>query len=151
MKPAKWRTGSPKDWKPRTLRHKQTLFLACVSSLIRFAHGQGWELTPSDFAVDQERIRKALRQLFIDHGLHPATLSDLEFRSIVGHRLDGTHTLKLAADLNLFIKGRYQKTHCPEWDELGKYWKSLHSLCRWGGDFESKDYNHFSVTHGGKS
>lgn len=34
----------------------------------------------------------------------------------------------------------------PAWQNLGVFWKGLHSLCRWGGDFESGDVNHMSLT-----
>jgi len=33
---------------------------------------------------------------------------------------------------------------------LGEYWKSLHPLCRWGGDFPSRDGGHFSIEHNGR-
>lgn len=139
-RPAWQRDGLLSDWRPRTLRQKQTLFLACISELVGEVEYHGWELTPSDFAVDEERIRKVVRHC-----------TQAELQLIIGHRLGGCHSMKIAGDLNLFIKGRIKTTHCPEWDVLGKHWKSLHSLCRWGGDFASKDYNHFSITHGGRS
>lgn len=58
------------------------------------------------------------------------------------------HLKKLAIDLNLFKDGVWLKDsrdHKP----LGEYWKSLHPLCRWGGDFSKPDGNHYSVEHEG--
>lgn len=64
------------------------------------------------------------------------------------------HLLCLAIDLKLFVGGVY-KTDSEDYRELGEYWKSLHPLCRWGGDFKAKDGtpkpdgNHFSIEHEG--
>jgi hypothetical protein len=59
------------------------------------------------------------------------------------------HLLKLAVDLNLFISGVYQ-TATEAYKPLGEKWKSMHPLCRWGGDFVSRpDGNHFSLEHNG--
>lgn len=58
------------------------------------------------------------------------------------------HTKKLAVDLNLFKDGKFlRKT--SDHAELGAFWKSLHPLCCWGGDFTRPDGNHYSVTHNG--
>lgn len=58
------------------------------------------------------------------------------------------HTLCLACDLNLFVNGVYQTAPEP-YQVLGEKWKSMHELCRWGGDFKTKDADHFSITHEG--
>jgi hypothetical protein len=52
------------------------------------------------------------------------------------------HILSLAVDINLFKDGKYLAStsdHAP----FGAYWKTLHPLCRWGGDF--RDGNHYSM------
>jgi len=67
------------------------------------------------------------------------------------HMRNGEHYNKLAQDLNLFVKGVFITGAHPAWDEIGAKWKSFHPLCRWGGDFASRDFNHISLTHGGKS
>jgi hypothetical protein len=54
------------------------------------------------------------------------------------------HTISLACDLMLFIDGIYQ-TETPPYKPLGDYWKTLHPLCRWGGDFSKPDGDHFSM------
>ena len=56
------------------------------------------------------------------------------------------HTLKLAADLNLFKDGVFL-TKTEDHRPLGEYWESLHVDNRWGGRFD--DGNHYSMTHGG--
>jgi hypothetical protein len=59
------------------------------------------------------------------------------------------HIKCLAIDLMLFIGGAY-KTKSEEYQLLGDKWKSMHSLCRWGGDFKTRpDGNHFSLEHEG--
>lgn len=60
------------------------------------------------------------------------------------------HYSRLAADLNLFVDGKWRKTDCIEWRAIGAYWESLDPLCRWGGRFTSGDFNHFSLAHEGK-
>ncbi len=73
--------------------------------------------------------------------------------------LNSLHILKLAGDINLFKwvrkDGKLRKKflrktsdHAP----LGKYWKRLHPLNRWGGDFtRKKDGNHYSMAHAGRA
>lgn len=60
------------------------------------------------------------------------------------------HLLCLAADLDLYIKGVYQET-TEAHRQLGSFWKTLHPLARWGGDFRPKpDGNHYSFEWEGK-
>lgn len=64
--------------------------------------------------------------------------------------LKSLHLIRLAIDLHLFKDGRYlsmSDDHRP----FGEFWKSLHPLCRWGGDFQRVDGNHYSITHEGRS
>lgn len=58
------------------------------------------------------------------------------------------HIVRLAIDLHLFKDGKYLSSgveHMP----FGTYWKSLHHLCRFGGDFG--DANHYSISHEGRA
>lgn len=64
-----------------------------------------------------------------------------------GHMPGSLHYSRLAQDLNLFVEGHYVTAWHPTWDEIGACWKGLHPLCRWGGDFASKDWNHISMYH----
>jgi len=63
---------------------------------------------------------------------------------------DSLHLRRLAIDLNLFKDGKYLNTteaHRP----FGEYWKSLHFMNRWGGDFHNSkgepkpDGNHYEM------
>lgn len=110
------------------LREKQYLFLKCFAELIEFFRSQPkimgtYELTGGDL------------------------WSKPEYKA---HKLpNSAHYNRLAIDLNLFDDGVYVTGRHPVFGMLGDYWKSLHPLCRWGGDFASKDFNHFSIEHNG--
>lgn len=106
-----------------TLREKQSLFARLQAELILWIFGKGWEVT--------------LGEGYDDDG--------------VGHMAGSLHYLKLALDINLFVKGKYVSGYSPEWQAIGDRWKELHPLCRWGGDFGSRDYNHISLEHGGRA
>ena len=59
------------------------------------------------------------------------------------------HTISLAVDLHLFSNGVYLKSS-DAYRGVGTFWKSLHELARWGGDFhENPDGNHFSLEFNG--
>lgn len=59
------------------------------------------------------------------------------------------HLQGLAADLLIYGNtGEYITGGAP-YNTLGAYWKSLHPLNRWGGDFKKVDSGHFSSTRGG--
>jgi len=66
------------------------------------------------------------------------------------------HKRRLAKDYNLFIdmdddgiKDYITDSKHPAYEELGRFWKSLHPLARWGGDFNGGDANHFSFEYQG--
>ena len=62
--------------------------------------------------------------------------------------MDGSlHYVGLAADIDLYRDGTYL-TATEDHRPLGDYWKALHPLARWGGDF--KDGNHYSFLHEGR-
>jgi hypothetical protein len=112
-----------------TLREKRVAFTECVAKLIIFAFTEGYEP-----ALDQvkrtaaEASANAAKGTGIRNSLH----------------LDG-----LAVDLLLYRDGRYL-TESADYRTLGAYWKSLHPLSRWGGDFSKPDGNHFSLEHDGR-
>ncbi len=106
-----------------TLRQTQSLFAKLLGQLIVWIYEQGWEVTLAD-------------------GFRP---------DAQGHMKGSLHYQRLAQDLNLFVAGRYMDTDCPEWQAVGAQWKSYDELCRWGGDFASKDLNHMSITWEGRA
>lgn len=105
-----------------TLRQQQALFVKLLGQLIDFVYESGYEFTLGEGYVS----------------------------SHTGHMVGSLHYKKLAQDLNLFVDGVYITGTHPAWNKIGKYWKSLHPLCAWGGDFSIRDYNHFSLAYGGK-
>ena len=64
-----------------------------------------------------------------------------------GHPKSGDKR-RLSFDINLFLNGKYlRKT--SDHAKFGKFWKALHPLFRWGGDFKKKDGNHYGCIYGG--
>lgn len=96
----------------------------CFMLLIQFGESLGYKFTWGD-AYRDERV----------HGKWGVKKSYSLSKS--------THKIRLAVDINLWIDGEWITDGTrEEWSILGKYWKSLHPLARWGGDFD--DANHFS-------
>lgn len=107
-----------------SLLQKQQLFVELLSRLIAFVYTHPtWKLT-----------------------LGEGYRSDGQ-----GHMAHSLHYEKIAQDLNLFVEGHYITGHDSAWDEIGAFWVALHPLARWGGNFNSRDYNHLSVTHEGRA
>ena len=113
-----------------TLRQKQSLFVELVAYLFTWTYQNGYELTLAEaYRTPEQARRNAAAGTGIASSLH---------------------CQRLAIDLNLFRDGAYMtstEAHMP----LGTYWKSLDSLCRWGGDFRRRDGNHYSLAHGGRA
>lgn len=76
------------------------------------------------------------------------------------HRRDGGHFKGIALDLNLHqcrcVPAHDQECPRPAYlvtteahQPFGLYWKTLHPLCRWGGDFG--DGNHYALEDQGVS
>ncbi len=109
-----------------TLGEKQRVFVPLLAKLIVYAYDSGYELTLGEaYRTPEQAIRNAVNGSGIINTLHAK---------------------RLAIDLNLFKNGSYltdTESHRP----LGTYWKSLHTLARWGGDFG--DGNHYSIEHEG--
>lgn len=113
------------------LSEKQAEFARNIGRLITWAFENGYSLT------------------FGDGYRAPSLHGDFGEKKAYG-AAHSVHKLRLAVDFNLFIDGEYQtstEAHRP----LGEYWKSLHPLARWGGDFPGGDGNHYSFEHEGYS
>jgi hypothetical protein len=113
------------------LSEKQQQFTRCLAKLVTYAYEQGYGLTLGD-AYRDPRV----------HGTFGT-------QEAYGSK-HSMHKMRLAQDYNLFVCGRYidDSSH-PAWDELGRYWKSLHPDAAWGGDFKIRDCVHFSFMHNG--
>ncbi len=114
-----------------SLSKTQREFTECIGKLIEFAYTNGYELTFGD-AYRDPRV----------HGEFKEKKSYAAAASV--------HKIRLAVDFNLFIDGDYIMGSCA-YKPLGEYWKTLHPLARWGGDFHSPDGNHFSFEYWGVS
>lgn len=94
-----------------TLRQRQSKFVNMVALLLHYADQIGYELTFGDAWAKS------------------------------GHKKGSFHYERLAIDLNLFVKGKYQrstKAHEP----LGVFWELIGGT--WGGRFKNSDGNHYS-------
>lgn len=111
-----------------TLSEKQQYFCSLVAKLIVWANAHGYGLT---FGEAWRTLEQA----------------ELNAKSGIGIS-NSLHRIRLAVDLNLFINGVYQ-TNSEAYRPLGEFWKTLDPLCCFGGDFKSKDANHFSLEHEG--
>lgn len=122
----------PTSTEPRlTLGQKQQLFARLVAMLLTEAGRLGFSVTFGETYRDPEWALEMQRR----------------GKSQVGRR--SLHCLRLAVDLNAFRDGRYL-TRTEDYATLGAYWKGLHPLARWGGDFKTlPDGNHFSLEHEG--
>lgn len=114
-----------------TLLDQQQCFARNVGLLLSWIYSQGYSVTFGE----AER---------------PQVTADAYFKAGKGIS-NSLHLVRLAIDLNLFKGGVYSSRtadHAP----LGAYWKTLHPLNRWGGDFEHcpPDGNHYSMEFGGR-
>ena len=115
-----------------TLREKQSAFAFALANFITWIFNEGCEVTLSEGYV----------------GDTDAADGDYDGP----HKQGGQHYLKLAQDINLFIDGKLiTNAEHPAWKMLGRRWKQMDSLARWGGDWSSGDANHFSFEHEGKA
>lgn len=111
------------------LSEKQQIFARNIALLMMYAFNRGYEITFGEATRDYET---AVRNAENGTGI-----------------VNSLHLIRLALDLNLFKDGVYL-SRSSDHAELGEFWKSLHPLNRWGGDFSRPDGNHYSMEHGGR-
>ncbi len=91
------------------LSEQQREFTAALTRLLAWAHKKGYEFTLGDASAK------------------------------TGHSENSFHYKRLAIDLNLFIRGEYQK-NTDMHEPIGRKWEKLGGT--WGGRFGKKDGNH---------
>jgi hypothetical protein len=111
------------------LSEQQRLFTKLVGQFIDWSYGQGYALTFGEaYRTPEQAALNAKKGIGIANSLH---------------------TERLAVDFNLFKDGMLQSDSAA-YKPLGDYWKTLNSLCCWGGDFSKPDGDHFSMAFGGR-
>lgn len=117
-----------------SLLQKQWLFSLLLAKLILFAYDNGYNVVGGEWQRKQAQA---------------------DINAALGSGIKNSiHLKSLAVDLAVFLRGAYLKDS-KDYAPLGEYWKSLHPLCRWGGDFKDAagaskpDGDHFSIEHEG--
>ncbi len=96
------------------------------------------------------KLEAKLIQYMIDQGFNPIKGYCFRCKDCPVGKKNSLHKLCLASDIELYAPdGETYLTKTKDHRLFGRYWKSLHPLCRWGGDFKNKDGNHYSITHNG--
>lgn len=113
------------------LSQKRALFSKLFAELIIWAHENGMYV-----AIDQVKRTQAEANANAKSGAGIA---------------NSNHLVGLAGDLILYEGENYEyKDKSEDYKRLGDKWKTMHPLCRWGGDFKTRvDGNHFSLEHNG--
>jgi len=116
---------------PKTLREARCKFSVALATLVLRAGDLGF-----DIAFDEVTDRKTDKDQTTDH--MPGSL----------------HELGLAADLLLYKDGRYL-TDTLDYTALGELWELMGQQAdlplTWGGRFQKRDGNHFSLKWNGKA
>src|SRR5208282_588135 len=108
-----------------TLDEIQALHVQLIAKLIEWAFAAGYTLAWAEaYRTPQQAALNAQAGVEIAASLH---------------------TQRLAVDFILRKDGVYL-TETSDYAPLGAYWKSLHPLACWGGDFSTPDGDHFSLT-----
>jgi hypothetical protein len=117
------------------LQEKQCLFASLLGEFLVWIFSNGYKVAGGEWERTQAQANSnAASGAGISHSLH---------------------LIDLAVDLRLFVEGEY-RTDSEAYRPLGEKWKSMHPLCRWGGDFKDAqgnpkpDGNHFSLEHEGR-
>ena len=114
-----------------TLREQRSLFARLLPRLLDYIHDQGYHVTIGEIVRSPEQAKA---------------------NSAAGKGIaNSLHLVGLAVDLNLFNAGGKYLTDTRDHKFSGDYWKSLHTLARWGGDFSpNPDGNHYSLEWQGR-
>lgn len=115
---------------PESLSKKQQRFSWLLAKLLFYAYEAGYGVTMGECWRTPEQ----------------AALNAKTGKGIA----NSVHCDRLAVDINLFQNGKYL-TGIDHYRKLGEWWKMQCADCRWGGDFPSRDANHFSFTYLGRA
>ena len=111
-----------------TLNEKQVLFTATLGKFLAWCSLRGYEVI----------LAKVFR-----------TNEQAAIYAKAGKGIkNSVHTKKLAGDIFLMKNGTIT-WDADDYAPLGKKWKSMNELARWGGDFKGRDAVHFSFEHNG--
>lgn len=111
-----------------TMNEKQVLFTATLGKFLAWCAAQGHAVILAEVFRPPEQAK-----LMAKTGKGIA---------------NSNHRKKLAGDMFLMKNGTIT-WDADDYAPLGKKWKSMHELCRWGGDFKGRDAVHFSFEHNG--
>jgi len=125
-----------------SLGELQELFVELENQWVSWVLAQGWKLRHSEGRIFQLGADGKGRRAFSLRLNVPLRVKD------GGHMNNSAHYNGVGADWVLLVDGIIIKqSFASQWMAAGAHWKSLHSLCRWGGDFG--DGNHISLEYGG--
>lgn len=121
-----------------TIREQRCEFTSALAVLILWVNEQKDPRGNWDIAIDEATV----------HSPRPAwVVGERTAVTDAVHKHGSFHHLGLAADLNLYVGGKWiSDGGDPAWTRIGIRWESLHGLCTWGGRF--RDPNHFSFGEG---
>lgn len=138
----------------------QRAFARCLVQLEAKILGDGFEFTlgegyrsPEQAAINSLSLFDRARVRAILETKYPVLAEAIGVSTSHGIR-NSVHTRKLAQDLNLFKGGEFL-TVAEDYAPFGAFWKTLHPLARWGGDFKdsqgkpASDADHFSFEYQG--
>lgn len=111
------------------LSEQRILFTTLIADLIKWANQQGYKV-----ALDQVKRTQA------EANANAASGAGIK---------NSLHLQGLAADILLYDQALNYISDPVPYTAMGKQWKSMHELNRWGGDFKKVDANHFSSTRDG--
>lgn len=96
------------------------------------------------------RLLPQLINYMLARGYHPIMGYAYRCEECPVGKKNSLHKLCLAQDIELYSPDEEYLTETENHRIFGEFWKRLHPLCSWGGDFYSPDGNHYSVVHKGR-
>jgi len=123
-----------------TVREQRVHFSRLLATLVLWVYEQKDARGEWELAFDEVTVHSP-RPAWVD-GKRVAVTDAV-------HKHGSSHHAGLAADLNLYIGGKWiADGGDPAWSLIGTRWESMHGLCTWGGRFPAGDMNHFSFGEG---